>query len=541
MSEYDNMIPITDEDYYSYLGLNARLKTMAEDLTVSTDDWISAMEGLPETVRGPADTASNIMEKLPGPWLYWLIVAIIIVIFIIINGLLQFWLSARIRKIKKVIKELRGGPMKKAQNKAVAQQGLSNRVPANGKEEERRPGSAISREFMPKKKQNVINQWKRSDETESSNSSNEAKSVQTPFGYVPFKNAPVPIYGNRANPNGIPTTISETSSDMTGPMTANRAIYAQHAYQASPQLPRPDSVLTATDINSRPGSELGLFRLPSRYQSYTTLPRPEHVQLDVNQLQHGMAQPIYGASGIPKASVNTIDRNSIYGTAMHPEKRSLSQLSGSKSLHTVHTDTYMPRVGSKAAFGSQYGLPYEDESASGLKSVVSWNMLSTLYSLQVLVGILVLFTGGGRVFFQSGYALGYEMAYGVSILTNGFVGVLAICQHGYSLVIFTNLLALLNTIFSTLPIYIGSRPFLDVITQVRVIMLTAEKPVPDSNIYELDLVLVVVAAFGFLVSASIVVLFCRMIGKAIQHLEAVRLTNALNKSIKDIRDMTIAA
>ena len=135
--------------------------------------------------------------------------------------------------------------------------------------------------------------------------------------------------------------------------------------------------MTGTDLNSRPGSEMGLYRLPSRYQSYTTLPRPEQHPLDVTQL------PQNSVYGIPKAvaqhgRTKSTERGSVYGTA---EKRPLSQVSGSRSLHTIHTEPYMPRVGSKAL--SFYGLPYDDESSKGLKTIIPWTTLNAFYVIQV--------------------------------------------------------------------------------------------------------------------------------------------------------------
>uniref|UniRef100_A0AC34QFS9 Uncharacterized protein n=1 Tax=Panagrolaimus sp. JU765 TaxID=591449 RepID=A0AC34QFS9_9BILA len=269
----------------------------------------------------------------------------------------------------------------KSQSKIIPQ-GLANRIPpeteASKEKDPPRPGSAISRDFVPKKQQKVIQNWKKnnSEDSTSTNQSTNQQAVNTPFGFVPFKSAPLPIYGNRMNPNGEnpakqgnPVYGTKMNPNGTQPTTqAAIANYMQNAYQQSPQLQRPDSVLTATDMNSRPGSELGMFRLPSRYQSYTTLPRPEQLPIDTQPIQ----QPIYGTM-LPKVAINhnrtaSIDRNSIYGTT---EKRPLSQISGSKSLHTIHTEPCLPRVGSKAAL-SFYGVPYPDEDPYGPKSAITY-------------------------------------------------------------------------------------------------------------------------------------------------------------------------
>uniref|UniRef100_A0A914PQS5 Uncharacterized protein n=1 Tax=Panagrolaimus davidi TaxID=227884 RepID=A0A914PQS5_9BILA len=437
--------------------------------------------------------------------------------------------------------------MKKSQNK-VAPQATLNRVPAEtkeneggkkkaSKEEEKRPGSAISREFMPKKQQKIVNQWKRNDSQDDTTTKNPQgnQSVQTPFGYVPFKSAPNPIYGNRANPNG-----TATSDDLA---VAN---YMQNAYQKSPQLQRPDSVMTGTDMNtSRPGSELGIYRLPSRYQSYTTLPRPEHVQMDIQNLPVQQQPPHYG---IPKAvsqhgRTKSMERSSnIYGTSGAvvgiggPEKRPLSAISGSRSMHTIHTEPYMPRVGSKAF--SFYGLPYDDESSKGLKPIIPWKSLNAFYLLQSLIGIGAAIAGVSRLMLQpeqtnngSGNGL-IEIAFGASIGTNGLLGLLSGFQQNYSVSIFTFIMAFFNFLFTALPFQMGAKPFLQ---------LFNDQTMLHTTISNYDFALLAMAIFSWGICLVIMVYGCRAIGRVIYHVENIRLQNAINKSVKDIHNMNIPA
>uniref|UniRef100_A0A914Y7Z6 Uncharacterized protein n=1 Tax=Panagrolaimus superbus TaxID=310955 RepID=A0A914Y7Z6_9BILA len=313
----------------------------------------------------------------------------------------------------------------------------------------------------------------------------------------------------------------------------------QNAYQQSPQLQRPDSVMTGTDLNSRPGSELGIYRLPSRYQSYTTLPRPEQIPMNIGQLssqhQHQQQQPpLYG---IPKAvsqhgRTKSIERGSIYGTAI-PEKRPLSAISGSRSMHTIHTEPYMPRVGSKAL--SFYGLQYDDESSKGLKPIIPWKTLNAFYVLQCIIAILAAVLSVITILSQPGQGngSGIEIAFGSCIGTNGLLGLLSGFQQNYSLSIFAFLMAFFNFLFAGVPFYIGAKPFLQFFNDQTSMLHT--------TITNYDLGLIALALLSWAVCLVIMVYACRAIGRIIYHVENLRLQNAINKSVKDIHNMNIPA
>jgi hypothetical protein len=115
---------------------------------------------------------------------------------------------------------------------------VASRKGQKEKEELKRPGSAVSREFMPKKQQNVANTWKKHEDH------SQQQPAHSIYGYVPFKTTPLPIYGVRT----------------TTPQPLNPADY-MHSIYAPPQALRPESAAPRDGVQrqeSRPGSEMGM-------------------------------------------------------------------------------------------------------------------------------------------------------------------------------------------------------------------------------------------------------------------------------------------
>uniref|UniRef100_A0A915DAS3 Uncharacterized protein n=1 Tax=Ditylenchus dipsaci TaxID=166011 RepID=A0A915DAS3_9BILA len=131
----------------------------------------------------------------------------------------------------------------------------------------------------PKKQQNVSNAWRKHEEQQKQQNG-------APFGYVPFKSAPLPIYGIRGS-----TLATGNAGAQRTQQILNPAEY-MHSTYAPPQALRPESAMVPREtgnlpqrggIESRPDLP---SKMPSRYQSYTTLPRPEHVEVDGDFQQH---------------------------------------------------------------------------------------------------------------------------------------------------------------------------------------------------------------------------------------------------------------
>ena len=92
-----------------------------------------------------------------------------------------------------------------------------------------------------------------------------------------------------------------------------------------------------------------------------------------------------------------------------------------------------------------------------------------------------------RLFLQSENANGMEMLFGITLGTNGILGLLAGLQRNYSLCIFTFVMAFFNFLFSTVPIYVSMKPIIQILRDQTSFGNTVHNP-------ELNIVLFVAAA-----------------------------------------------
>ncbi|KAI1719012.1 hypothetical protein DdX_06129 [Ditylenchus destructor] len=288
----------------------------------------------------------------------------------------------------------------KTKDSKVNKKGGENGSQSNATDDQKRPGSAVSQQFLPKKQQNVTNTWRKHEEQKQQNAA--------PFGYVPFKNqtAPLPIYGIRGN--------TAVSGQPRAPQMLNPADFLHSTY-APPHVLRPDSAMVPPrDSNisqrgagdSRPVSEMGMYlpsKVPSRYQSYTTLPRPEHVEIDdLHNFQAGQqfaSNDIYGMTrGKSSNPAFYAEKQNIYGIAKLPSHRPASAMSTSRP-------GMMPYIAN-----GHYPLPHLpifDENGNGrIKEIVDWGSLNLSSCLQVLFGSCIFALGVARMFLRADYAKG---------------------------------------------------------------------------------------------------------------------------------------
>ena len=234
---------------------------------------------------------------------------------------------------------------------------------------------------------------------------------------------------------------------------------------------------------------------------------------------------------IPKvhSRAPSMDRNSIYGV---PEKRPLSQISATKSLHTIHAEPYIPRVGSKAAL-SYYGVPYPEEEY-GLKSAISWDSLNVIGVFQILFAIIIFTVAVLRLLNTPNFAQLFEIAYPVLLLTNGVISILANFQHNYSLFWVTFLFSTINCLLSIIPIYYGAEPFVNAPEQKFLSALDAPLTQQNGSPKEMNFILFFTSLAAFFICLFSIFACCKSLGKILFHVENMRFQNDLNKRSKDI-------
>uniref|UniRef100_A0A914CRT3 Uncharacterized protein n=1 Tax=Acrobeloides nanus TaxID=290746 RepID=A0A914CRT3_9BILA len=380
---------------------------------------------------------------------------------------------------------------------------------------EKRPGSAISQDFMPKKQQKAIKEWKKHEEQ------NKAQRPPTinPYGYVPFKTAPMPIYGTR--------------------MAPNEANY-MHSTYAPPQAIRPESAMTqdmASQNMSRPGSDMGLY-LSSRYQSYTTLPRPEHIEMDssVNPSVH--KENIYGSANsnpnTPKLNNRVAplqEKTQIYGVR-EPIKglnRAGSVTSESRSVQTANFLPY-PTSG-KGHYGSLGITAIEDESKA-IKELVNWNSLSLCCSMQVLCGLCIFALGVSRLFLRAEYAKGQELFYGISVMCAGLLGVFAARHRSYCAAVSSFVHSTINAVLAAVPFLSGLLPILPFAYQKQphVSFSSTDEPL------EVDFALALLSVGQFVLAVITSIIGCRSAGHTLHQIETLRIQKILEKRHFPIRE-----
>ncbi|KAI1730195.1 hypothetical protein Ddc_02880 [Ditylenchus destructor] len=405
----------------------------------------------------------------------------------------------------------------KSKDSKANKKGGENGSQSNADDDQKRPGSAVSQQFLPKKQQNVTNTWRKHEEQKQQNAG--------PFGYVPFKNqtAPLPIYGIRGN-----TAVSGQSR---APQMLNPADFLHSTY-APPHALRPDSAMVPPRDNnisqrgagdSRPGSEMGMYlasKVPSRYQSYTTLPRPEHVEIDdlhnFQASQQFAANDIYGMSrGKSSNPAFYAEKQNIYGIAKHPSHRPASAMSTSRP-------GMMPYIAS-----GHYPLPHPaifDESGNGrMKEIVDWGSLNLSSCLQVLFGSCIFALGVARMFLRADYAKGQELFYGISVVCAGLVGYFSVRHRSYCMAVSCFVISIINAVLVFVPFLSGILPLIPLLSAAQ---STNGKPRISINgtnePIEVDLALAILSLLQFAACVVVGVYGCRAAGTTVNYVEQLR-------------------
>ncbi|TKR69278.1 hypothetical protein L596_021458 [Steinernema carpocapsae] len=146
-----------------------------------------------------------------------------------------------------------------------------------------RPPSSVSRQFMPNKQKNASEMWSKHEEKL------QDKKENNNFGYTPFKTGPV--NGGARAPQKMDVTALTVDGFSKPRYEPNGAMSQTHGSTMN----RSNSALgqpMVTRPNSRAASELNFNPVPSRYQSYCTLPRPEQIEhVDPAAQIYGYGQP----------------------------------------------------------------------------------------------------------------------------------------------------------------------------------------------------------------------------------------------------------
>uniref|UniRef100_A0A915MBH4 Uncharacterized protein n=1 Tax=Meloidogyne javanica TaxID=6303 RepID=A0A915MBH4_MELJA len=345
-----------------------------------------------------------------------------------------------------------------------------------GEKQQKRPGSAFSREFQPIRNQNINPIWRSRVEHEHSVN----KQPQQIYGFVPVKD-PTPGLNTKASLYG--TTI-----------------------RPSPQK----------QIRSPPDNFLHSNKMmPSRCQSYTTLPRPEPEILD-EIVYNNKNQQIYGG------------QEEILSQFRAPI-RSVSRSINSKNQSINFSPSHFPYANGgfvnptniENNFDINWSSDHETET-------IPWSTISLTSWLTIVFGSAIFCLGGVRLYWRADFAKGQELFYGISAICNGLVGFFASHNKSFSMFVATFLLCALNVVFIFVPFLSGILPLVPLLStnnKSHISLTSTKEPV------EVDIGLAVLALmqainffnFQLATAFSLLLYGCKAFGATMKRVEQLKI------------------
>uniref|UniRef100_A0A1I7VXD5 MARVEL domain-containing protein n=1 Tax=Loa loa TaxID=7209 RepID=A0A1I7VXD5_LOALO len=350
----------------------------------------------------------------------------------------------------------------------------------------KRPETTVSRQFLPKKKHGISEVW-------SKQMQESRDDLKQPFPYTPFKlgslNKKTSV--NILHDGTLNTQLNQDLSQIYGtqqqpgtsaiPRPEPKGIWRGPQSGIIPPPPAPYRPSSAMNINipvlsrpaSRANSDLGIGTIafcdsignvPSRYQSYCTLPRPEQIDFDQhsnygNEISQ-MAKQInqlyghYNAQVQPSASPNPISKQGI----LPGSRPASSMLVGAPGM----ASDYLTRQHSTTLYGPAESnvIPQisDDEILKPAKEIIYFDALSILSVLQVLFSLVIFGCGVLRIIWNSKWAVGIELVLAALIFSTGVTGICASSRRSYSAATATYTLSMLNSILSLIPSIMGTLP-----------------------------------------------------------------------------------
>lgn len=364
----------------------------------------------------------------------------------------------------------------------------------------KRSEANVSRQFQPRKKHGISEAW-------SKKMQESREDLKQPFPYTPFKSGSIgrkasanllldgsmniqfnqdlsQIYGVQQHP-GHPRKVSSVQGTMRShqtnglygtsviPRPESKGIWKGSQCGIIPPPPEPYRPASAMDMSviprpsPRANSDLGIGtvafceNVPSRYQSYCTLPRPEQIDVEhpnyyneISQMAKQMNQ-LYGPYSVklqPSNSPNPISKQNLLPNSLAPS----SMLVGAPGMGS----DYLTRQQSIYGPAKSNVIPQisGNEFLKPAKEIVNFDALSVLSVLQVLCSLLIFGCGVLRIIWNSKWAVGVELLFAAFVFTSGVTGICASSRRSYSAVAATFFLSVLNSVLSLIPLILGALP-----------------------------------------------------------------------------------
>uniref|UniRef100_A0A1I7ZEL4 MARVEL domain-containing protein n=1 Tax=Steinernema glaseri TaxID=37863 RepID=A0A1I7ZEL4_9BILA len=315
-----------------------------------------------------------------------------------------------------------------------------------------RPPSSVSRQFMPNKQKNASEVWAKHEEKKQDKKDN--------FGYTPFKTAPVNS-GARA-PQKMDVSalnidgFSKPKFEPNGAISGVNQSFLNRSNSALGQ-----SIIT-TRPNSRAASELNFNPLPSRYQSYCTLPRPEQIEAVDPATQiygYGAPRPVvpvsmpvsYGLTAAPMPVEAIYGTNGVIKNSSRPGSAMMTQAATMEKPGTG--------MGFYGTAPSIYGLAAAPPPAMTFhRGIVNWSVFRLLCIFQFVIACGFLAVGIIRCIVVADIAVGVEIGYAALVLLTAVTGMIGTSKKNYSFACATFVAALFTVLLVYGPLKVGFAP-----------------------------------------------------------------------------------
>uniref|UniRef100_A0A0R3RRZ8 MARVEL domain-containing protein n=1 Tax=Elaeophora elaphi TaxID=1147741 RepID=A0A0R3RRZ8_9BILA len=396
-------------------------------------------------------------------------------------------------------------PKESKAGKGMRNQFWSTGFVKNDEQIPKRPESTVSRQFLPKKKHGISEVW-------SKQMQESREDLKQPFPYTPFKSGSLSkktsinalhdatlntqlnqdlsqMYDTQQQP-GHPRTMSSMQGTLrthhTNGLYGTSAIprpEPKEVWRGSQSgiIPPPPSgpyrpasamnMLVLPRPASRANSDIGIGTIsfcdnigsvPSRYQSYCTLPRPEQIDFDqhsnygseINQMAKQINQLYgpYSSQTQPSISPNQINKQNV----LPGSRPASSMLIGAPGM----ASDYLTRRHSIYGPAESNVIPQisDEEILKPAKEIVSFDALSILAILQILCSLVIFGCGVLRIIWNSKWAIGIEIVLAILIFIAGVTGICASSRRSYSAATATFILSMLNSILAVIPFILGALP-----------------------------------------------------------------------------------
>ncbi|VDN42061.1 unnamed protein product [Gongylonema pulchrum] len=194
--------------------------------------------------------------------------------------------------------------------------------------------------------------------------------------------------------------------------------------------------------------------VPSRYQSYCTLPRPEQIDFDqhsnygseISQMAKQINQ-LYGVYGQPSMDPNPTPRQGAVGSS----RPASSMLVGAPGM----ASDFLTRQHSVYGAGEPSAMPQisEEDILKPAKDIVYFDALSLL---SVLCSLVIFGCGVLRILWDSKWAIGIELIFAVLVFTAGITGIYANSRRSHTAAAATFILSMMNSVLGSIPFTLGN-------------------------------------------------------------------------------------